>query len=67
MRQWRDGELYRLEVDRVRVRIMRFIDTHWIHLEHPDDDTVRNDLQRLLKLEIRRFDHAMSVWFRSYR
>lgn len=67
VRTWRDGCEYRLEVDNVRVRILRYIDNKWITLECQDDDKVRDDLKRLMKLEVRRFDHAMSVWFRYYR
>ena len=67
VRTWRDGLEYRMEVDDVRVRILRYIDKKWINLEHPDDDKVRDDLDKLMKLEVRRFDHQMSVWFRYYR
>lgn len=66
MRQARSGELYRLEVNHVRVRVHRFIDNKWIILEHPDDETIRNDMPRIMELEVRRFDHAMAVWFRHY-
>lgn len=66
MRAWRDGQMYRLEIDDVRVRVLRFIDSKWISLDHPDDDTVRDGLQKLLELEVRRFDHAMAAWFRCY-
>ena len=67
MRAWRDGELYRLQVDDVRVRVHRFIDSKWITLQDGDDDAVRDDLARLLAVEVRRFDHAMAAWFRYYR
>lgn len=67
MRAFRDGLEYRLEVDDVRVRILRLIDTKWICLEHPDDDELRDDMDKLLALEVRRFDREMAVWFRFYR
>ena len=67
MRAVRNGDDFRLEVDDIRVRICRFIDTKWVTLETDDDDEVRDDLSRLLTCETRRFDYAMNSFFRNYK
>jgi hypothetical protein len=67
MRIARDGADYRLEINDVRTRIFRAIDSKWITLDGQDDDSVREKLNDYLTCEVRRFDYAMSVFFRFYR
>jgi hypothetical protein len=67
VRHWRDGNDYRLEVDELRVRLLRRIDSKWATLEFPEDEEVRDQLTAIMAMEIRRFDHRMAMIFRNYK